>query len=140
MPGQFCLIMADSPYGPIRIDKMLLQNPYSLIAYATHDIHGPIIAKIYKFNELEEVSQIFRELFLQAKFTHPNVCLILDVYLTSSTVFELILCLERLEMDVAQAIEKRLRPLQSYREEELWDFLHVTTTALCAAQRVVRPT
>lgn len=131
--------MEPRPYGPIQLLKVFLQNPYSIIAYANHDIHGPTIAKIYKFNEFHEVSVIFRELFLQAKFTHPHVCRILDVSLASIDVFELVLCLERLEKDVAIAIEERVRSRQSYSEEELWEFLQVTAEALCAAQQVVRP-
>jgi hypothetical protein len=131
--------MALNPYGPIQLTQIFIQNQTSTVAYATHEIHGEIIVKLYKLESFGECWRVFRELFLQAKFTHLHVCKILDVYMATSTRGkpELVLCLEKLEKDLAMAIEERSKSHQSYSEEELWDFLQITTEVLCAAQNAV---
>lgn len=133
-------IMAIKLYGPIQLQQIFFLSPSSSVAYAHHEIHGDIIAKIFKLESFEESSRVLRELFLQAKFTHTHVCRLLDVYFAEKSGLELILCLEKLEKDLAKEIEERSKSRQSYSEGELWEFLQITTEVLCAAQNKVVPT
>ena len=134
-------VMASNPYGLVRLLEVRVPGGWASIYNAEHEIHGAIIAKVYDVASFEEVTVLIREIFLQAKFSHQNVCNILDVCCAPSkgSAFQLVLSLERLEQDLQKAIEDRKNPPRKYSEAEVWDFLQVTTNALYEAQRMVFP-
>ena len=136
----FRFIMVENPYSPVQLQEVLSScHDNTHIFNAHHDIHGPIIAKIYKFNNFSEAAYIIREVFLQAKFAHQNVCKILDVTFVTTRLgnYELVLSLEKLEGDLRNEINRRAVRSEEYSEEELWEFLRITTDALFAAQEAV---
>lgn len=107
---------------------------------------APIVAKLHDFSSFEgeklgkKLGAAINAGLAEARLQHPHICKILALYLDTTaapTGYSLYHILEPLKCDVGMEVEQRRRENRAIKEEDLWEFLRQTSSALAFAHSKV---
>ena len=106
-------------------------NCVEVFEVVVNESNTPAILKVVRTNNLEEVNEILHEAWLQHSLAHPNVCKVLDVFLSAESMgncFNIVL--EKLGKDLAADTKARKTNNCPFTEPELVSFVQQVGSAL----------
>lgn len=96
-----------------------------------HYMNAIVVVKVYSHIPVIETSKMFIEAEYQMRFTHRNVCKVLDVVSEGERGDQTLkIVLEPLEKDVKKEVEERSKQGRRYEESELLRFIIEVSGAL----------